>query len=419
MQARRRVVDALLDERLASSSVVVLEGPRGAGVSTAAQRHAGHVWRTGSDDYATQFVDMAPKILFGERSPVLFDEWDATPQLLDRAVDAVRAGQLGQSRLILAGARTPREAELRATEDGQVAWVRMRPLSLWESGHSTGAVSLDALLAGEGVTEDEPELDAHQLFERIVVGGWPAVQAMGETRARRWLRDHLLHLVRTELPGQGVRRTEDDLRRLMAALASGVGSEQKLAHVARRVASPGAVAPRAETVADYLAALRRLHLLEDVTAWTPALTSAAALRRTPRRYFTDPSIALASLGLGTDALRRDLSLAATHFGALVARDLRTYADVHDGQVLHVRDNNGRTVDLVVVLPDGTWGAIAVRMNPAGADDGAAQVKWLASKVDVRVTDQRPPAFLAVVTGAGSAHTREDGVHVVPVASLAP
>lgn len=290
-------------------------------------------------------------------------------------------------------------------------------MSLWESGHSTGAASLGALFRGQHPEVDDPRLDAHQLFERIVVGGWPAVREISETRARRWLRDHLLNLVRVDLPEQGVRRPAADLRRLMAVLADGTGTEQKLAEVARGIgATP---APRSETVAEYLSALRRLLLLEDVPAWTPVLTSAAALRRTPRRFFTDPSIGLAALGLGSDALKRDLTLAAQHFEALVLRDLRTYADVVDGQVFHLRDNNARTVDLVVVLPDGSWGGVAVRMNPAGADQAAKQLRWLADKVDTSVTGQHPASFLAVVTGTGPARVRPDGVMTIPIGALGP
>lgn len=419
MEYRARVADALLRARLAHAAAVVLEGPRGAGVSSTAAQLAGHTWAMASDDYARQLVDMSPRILFAERPPVLFDDWHESPSLLQRVHAHVGAGPPEAGRLLLAGWQTPREAELRETLDGQVSWLRMRPMSLSESGHSTGEVSLAALFAREEVEAPEPDLDAHDLFERMVVGGWPSLQGLTEAKARRWLRDHLLTLVRTDLPAQGVRRGPEDLRRLMATLATGVGTEQKIAEVARGVAAPGAVRPRSETVTEYLAALRRLLLLEDVPAWSPAMRSAAALRRTPRRFFTDPSIGLVALGLGSDALKRDLAVAARHFEALVLRDLRTYADVLDGTVHHVRDNNGRTVDLVVVLPDGAWGAVQVRMNPAGADAAASGLKWLASRVDPGVEGQPRPSFLAVVTGTGPAHTRPDGIRVVPVGALAP
>ncbi|MFC6154751.1 ATP-binding protein [Nocardioides yefusunii] len=421
MEYRERVVDGLLARHLVDSAVVVLEGPRGAGASRAAGRVAARTWRLDIDDYARQFVDMAPHLLLepgGAPGPVLFDEWQEIPRTLARVLSSVDAAP-GQ--VLLAGSETPTEAdELLAS--GAVARVQIRPMSLWESGHSTGAVSLAALFAGNDVdlTAPAPTLDPHQLFERMVVGGWPGLEGLGETKARRWLREYLLILVRDDFPTRGVRRTPDDLRRFLGVLAAGVGTEQKLSAVARDLAAATSTrTPRAETVAEYLTVLRRLLLLEDVPAWTPQLTSAAALRRTPRRFFVDPSFGLAALGLSSAALRRNLTAAAQHFEGLVLRDLRTYADPLGGVVHHLRDNNGRTVDFVVVLPDGSWGGVAVRMNPAGIDDAAKELLWLAGRVDVSVTGQHPAAFMLVVTGAGLVEVRDDGVLVAPVASLRP
>lgn len=427
VEYRERVADALLARALGASAAVVLEGPRGAGVSTAAARAAAHVWDLAADDYARQFVDMAPRLLLDQgrdgtgarRGPVLFDEWHAVPQSLGRVLATLGPSEAaGQS--LFAGSETPAEAEPILDAGDHLARLRIRPLSLWESGHSSGTVSLAALFAGDDVDAPTPDLDPHQLFERMVVGGWPGLLDATETRARRWLRDHLLALVREEFPAKGVRRGPEDLRRLMTVLAGGVGSEQKLSAIARDLgAAAGTRTPRAETVAEYLAVLRRLHLLEDVPAWTPQLTSAAALRRTPRRFFTDPSVGLAALGLSSAALRRNLDVAAQHFEALVLRDLRTSADPLGGVVHHLRDNNGRTVELVVVLPDGAWGAVAVRMNPVGIASATRELTWLASKVDHSVTGQRPASFLAVVTASGPAVTLPDGIRVVPIATLRP
>ena len=253
-------------------------------------------------------------------------------------------------------------------------------------------------------------------MERVVIGGWPGLIGASERHARAWLRDYLQHLSEVDIPALGANRNPRNIRRLLESLARSVGQSTKLTELEKDVGGDrGPVA--SETLHSYLDALDRLMLTEASQAWSPHMRSRTRLRSAPVRYFADPSLGPAALGVGSAELLADLKAAGFHFEAMAIRDLRVYAQPLGGVVESWRDANGREVDAVVTLPGGRWAAFEVKLNPLAADDAADSLLRFASGVDTARHGE--PAALCVITSTGFAGRRPDGVHVVPITALGP
>lgn len=290
-------------------------------------------------------------------------------------------------------------------------------MSLYESGHSTGDVSLAELLAGATPSGAASGLTIDDLLERIVIGGWPDLLDATEREATVWLRDYLRTIAEVDVPGLGTRRNPGNINRLLSALARAVATPLNLTELAKDVGGPsGPVA--GETVTNYLEALERLMLIEPLPSWQPHLRSRTRLRTSPVHHFVDPSLGTAALGIGTNVLRRDLNAAGLFFESLVLRDLRVYAQPLDATLSSWRDSKtGHEVDMVLELADGQWAGIEVKLGENAADAGAEALLRMASKVDI--ARHGTPAALIVVTGGRFIYRRPDGVTVVPITALGP
>lgn len=413
---RPRTVDAELDRRLSSAGAVLIEGPKACGKTATATQRAHSVVRLDVDASARTAVDVAPSILLDREPPVLFDEWQIAPQLWNlvrRAVDD-RAPARGQ--FILTGSATPNDDANRHSGAGRFSTLRMRPMSLLESGHSSGTVSLAALFDGESALSEDPGMTVPQLVDRIVSGGWPALIDADSADAAEWVRDYLTQVVEVDIQQLGARRDPANLRRLLASLGRAVGTETTVTALAKDVGGPDGPTSR-NTIDAYLTALGRLMLTEDVPAWAPHMRSTTPLRSTATRYLADPSLGVPALGIGPQRLLTDLNATGFHFEALVVRDLRVYAQPLGGTLHHWRDNNGHEIDIIVTLSDGRWGAFEVKMNPADADTAAASLHRFTQKIDTARTGA--PTVLGVITTTGVAYRRRDGVDVLPIATLGP
>ncbi|WP_417563086.1 ATP-binding protein [Microbacterium sp.] len=410
---RPRVADGELEQRLRAIGAVLIEGPKACGKTATASRLAATIIRLDGDLNAREALEIAPETLFSEPTPILFDEWEAEPQVWNqvrRQVDD--RGERGL--FILTGSATPHDDVNRHSGAGRIGTIRMRPMSLAESGHSNSEVSLRALFDGETPTGKDNGLTIRDLLERAVIGGWPALLDASEEEARSWSRDYLRQIVEIDIPALGARRNPRGLRRLLASLGRTVGQTAKLTELARDVGDPGNPIATA-TLTAYLDALDRLMLLDDSSAWRPHIRSRARLRTAAVRYFVDPSLGLAAIGVGTDDLMRDLPAAGFHFEAMAVRDLRIYAQPLGGVVDSWRDSNGNEVDAVVTLPDGRWAAFEIKLNPRAVDAAAATLTKFANTVDEHRHGR--PAALGVITSSGYAGRRSDGVHVIPVTTL--
>lgn len=363
---------------------------------------------------------IAPSRLLEGKAPRLIDEWQLYPRLWDAVRSEVdKRGETGQ--FILTGSAVPADmSEVLHTGTGRIARMRMRPMSLYESGESNGSVSLGALFEGQRDFSGECSLDAEQMAFLIARGGWPATINRSERAALQHARDYFDAVVELDISRvDGVERDPARAARLLRSYARVIGSQAKFSSIAADISANEASAVSDKTVSSYINALRKIFVLEESAAWTPNLRSKTAIRTTETRYFTDPSIGVAALGLGPRDLLRDMSAMGLFFENLAVRDLRVYAEALDGKVGHFLDKNGLECDAIVHLRNGSYGLIEIKL---GGDylieEGARTLEKLASKIDT--TKMPPPAFKMVLTGLGRyAYCREDGILVVPIGCLRP
>ena len=419
MPYRPRIVDPELAARLAATGAVVIEGPKGCGKTATARQVARSEVLLDVDENARRAIAIDPSLVLDGPVPRLFDEWQLEPTLwnhLRRAVDARQ--QPGQ--FILTGSAAPTDDITRHTGAARITRLRMRPMSLFETGHATGAISLAALLAGESARSQESTLTVTDLATLVVIGGWPGNLTRTSAQAMQASRDYLDEIRRVDL-SRVDRSTRDPgkVGRLLRALARHVATEASLATLmADTVGAEGADGALArETVRDYLDALERVMIIEDQPAWAPHLRSRSRIRNAAKRHFVDPSLAAAALRATPARLLADLNALGLLFESLVVRDLRVYAQASDATVLHYRDNTGLEVDAIVEVSDGRWAAFEVKLGQGQVDAAAASLLTFATRVDTAKCGA--PAALGVITASGYGYRRPDGVHVIPIGALGP
>lgn len=416
-----RIADKLLRERLESAGAVLIEGQKWCGKTTTAEQGAGSV--VYMDDPALwpqnmMMTQIGLSELLKGATPRLIDEWQIAPRIWDAVRFTVdRRGEPGQ--FILTGSAVPPDkSEIHHTGTGRFSWLRMRTMSLFESLDSTGDVSLSALFDNPTDVKGKSDIDLRRLAFLTCRGGWPAAIDIDENKALRYAIDYYEAVVRYDLArADGVGRDEGRIRRLMRTLARNQGTQARISLLRGDMAANDAMTLSEETVRSYMAALSHIFVTEDMPAWCPCLRSKSAVRTSDTRYFSDPSIATAALGLYPDSLIGSLDTFGLIFETLCARDLRVYAEPLRGIVYHFRDRTGLECDAVVCLPDGSYGLFEIKLGGDKAiEDGAATLLKLAGKID---TDKmRAPSFIAVLIGVGAyAYMREDGVCVVPIGCL--
>ena len=413
---RPRVVDTTLAHRLTSAGAVLIEGPKASCKTFTAEQLAGSRVHLDRDENALAAIGIDPSLVLTGEAPVLVDEWQLAAT---RVWNHVRAqvdagGRPGQ--FILTGSAVPDDDTRRHTGAGRFARLRMRPMSLAESGESTGAMSLAALMAGERPTSPASPLSVGDLAELIVRGGWPLNLDLSTGAAARANADYLTSIAEVDLERLGTRRDPRLANRLLVALARNTAMEQKVARLTSEASTEGD--PIARTTSyDYLAALGRLLILEEQPAWSTHLRSRARLRQAARTHLVDPSLAAAAFRAGPDRLLADLTTLGLLFESLVVRDMRVYGDPLDATVHHYRDSNDLEVDIILQTAAGGWGAFEVKLGTAGVDAWAARLLRFAEGVDTKRVGE--PAVLAVITATGYGYTRPDGVVVVPIGALGP
>lgn len=350
-------------------------------------------------------------------TPRLLDEWQLVPEIWNhvrRAADLQR----GTGRFILAGSAVPTDDIVRHSGAGRITRMTMRPMSLFEQGHSTGEVPLSGLLSGAKASASDPGLELVDLIELICRGGWPGTLGFQLNRALRFVRGYVDEVRRTEMERTAdARHDPRRVLRLMQSLARNIATEASQATLASDVAGADDVVQE-RTIGNYLDALRRLFVVEDQPPFTAHLRSRSRLRKAPKRHFCDPSIAVAALRTEPQRLRIDLNYVGLLFESLVVRDLRIYGVANDADVYHYRDNTGLEVDAVVETAAGTWLPVEVKL---GGEDrieaAAASLLKLKDRIDTSRAGE--PPNLLVVTASGYAYRRPDGVTVAPIGALGP
>ncbi|HTR76657.1 MAG TPA: DUF4143 domain-containing protein [Gemmatimonadaceae bacterium] len=411
-----RIADGELTARLHSSGAVVIEGPKACGKTATARQVAASEVLLDVDANARAAIAIDPALVLEGPTPRLIDEWQIEPTIWNhvrRAVDD--RGEPGQ--FILTGSAVPADDITRHTGAGRLTRLRMRPMSLFETGRATGLVSLRALMAAEPARSPDPGLTVGDLAEQVVIGGWPANLGRTVPQSTRSVLDYLDEIRRVD-----VRRVDSTARdaervgQVLRALARHSATEVTIATLAADASGSDGTLAR-DTITDYLAALERLMIVEHQPAWAPHLRSRSRVRGAPKRHFVDPSLAAASLRATPDRLLRDLALFGQLFESLVVRDLRVYAQAVDATVLHYRDNTGLEVDAVVEAADGRWCAFEVKLGQGSVEEAAASLRRFAERVDTSKCGL--PATLGVIVGGGYGYQRPDGVAVIPVGALGP
>jgi uncharacterized protein len=409
-----RFVDDELRRRLDAAGAVVIEGPKACGKTETAKRQARSVVLLDIDPQALAAARVDPTLVLDGAVPRLLDEWQAEPAIWNhvrRAVDERQA----PGQFILTGSSVPSDDVDRHTGAGRFSFLRMRPMSLAESGHSNGQVSLESLFDGVRVRAVDPGLTVARIAELIVAGGWPGQQGAPIKASAQAAIDYLHQICSVDVRRvAGPRRDPSKVEALVRSLARNVATEVAITTLAADAGGADGDLSRI-TVSEYLGALERLMVIEDQPAWAPHLRSTRQLRSSPKRHFVDPSLAVAALRVGPERLLQDLNFFGFLFESLVIRDLRVLGQPLGGTVLHYRDNKGLEVDAIVELADGRWAAFEIKLGPAAIDQGALSLLKFRDIVDV---DRRgEPAVLGVITGTGYGYVRDDGVAVIPIGTL--
>ena len=418
---RKRIVDDILKRKLDGKGAVLIEGPKWCGKTTTAEQLSASVLYMDDPEKKEQNIAMAefnPKRLLKGATPRLIDEWQLAPKLWDAIrFEVDHRDELGQ--FMLTGSAVPvDEKEITHSGTGRFAWLTMRPMSLYESGDSTGEVSLKELFDKKIKIDGSSNISIDRLAFLICRGGWPRAVDMRDEIALEQAIDYYDAVVRSDINRvDNVQRNPERVRKLMRSLARNQGGQVPNTVLVKDVATSDEVHINEETIASYIQALRKIFVVEDMPAWNPNLRSKAAIRSSYTRYYIDPSIAAAALGIGPNDLLNDLNTFGLLFETLCIRDLRVYTDALNGEVYHYRDKDGLECDAVIHLRNGKYGLVEVKLGGEKLiEEGAKSLKALNGKIDVE--QMNAPSFLMVLVGLGDyPYQRQDGVYVVPIGTL--
>lgn len=418
---RNRIADTILKRKLEGKGAVVIEGPKWCGKTTTAEQIAKSVLYMDDPANKAQNITISeinPKQLLRGETPRLIDEWQIAPKLWDTIrFEVDHRGELGQ--FVLTGSAVPADThEITHSGTGRFTWLMMRPMSLYESGESNGTVSLKEMFEENEKIEGYANLTFERLAFVVCRGGWPQAIDMRDEIALDQAIDYYTAVVHSDINrADNIEKNPERVKRLMRSYARNQGSQVPNTVLVKDVANNDETSINEETVATYLKALRKIFVIEDMPAWNPNLRSKTAIRSSDTRYYIDPSIAVAALGLGPDDLISNLHTFGFLFETLCIRDLRIYADSISGEVYHYRDKDGQECDAVIHLRNGKYGLIEIKLGgDTLIEEGARNLKAMEAKID---TDKmNTPSFLMVLTGVGNyAYRRKDGVFVVPISSL--
>lgn len=418
---RKRIADDILIRKLEGKGAVLIEGPKWCGKTTTAEQLAASILYMDDPEKKEQNIAMSelnPKRLLKGAVPRLIDEWQLAPKLWDAIrFEVDHIGELGQ--FILTGSAVPADTkDITHSGTGRFTWLTMRPMSLYESGDSTGEVSLKELFEGKTEIDGVSQLSMERLAFLVCRGGWPQSIDMRDEIALDQAIDYYDAVIHSDINrADNVQKNPERVKRLMRSYARNQGSQVPNTVIAQDIAANDEIPISEETVASYIKALRKIFVIEDMPAWNPNLRSKTAIRTSDTRFFVDSSIATAALGIGPNDLINDLKTFGFLFETLCIRDLRVFADALGGGVYHYRDKDGQECDAVVHLRNGKYGLVEIKLGgDKFIEDGAKSLKILEAKIDI--DKMNSPSFMMVLTGIGDwAYRRKDGVYVVPIGCL--
>ena len=419
-----RIMDSLLEKKLQAKGAVLIEGPKWCGKTTTAEEIAASKIMLAKPDIKEHFkslLEIDTEAALAGEAPMLIDEWQTVPKLWD-AVRYTVDHRHAMGQFILTGSAVPdkeAEKEREHSGTGRFAWLTMRPMTLFESGESNGSVSLGELFSAPEKILEKNNLKLSDIAFLICRGGWPIAVGLPEEAALEQAFDYYDAVTKEDVTKvDGVKRASERVQRLMRAYARHQGTQASVATLKEDLKNNDITTLDEDTITSYLDVLRKIFVVEDMPAWNPNLRSKTAIRTTDTRYFVDPSIATAALGLGPADLMNDLNTMGFFFEAMCVRDLRVFAEALNGKVYHYRDKTGLECDAVVHLRNGQYGLIEIKLGGETLiKEGAETLTQLSDQIDT--TRMKSPAFKMILTATGEyAYRRpEDGIYVVPIGCL--
>ena len=418
---KQRIADRLLVRKVLGKGAVLIEGPKWCGKTTTAKQLAKSVLDLGDASVlkqSSQMIEISPKSLLEGKTPRLIDEWQALPSIWDSIRSEVdKRGE--PSQFILTGSSVLPDADATIhSGTGRFAHIMMRPMSLFESGESSGTISLNDLFDGKTPEVQQCDLSIDDIAYLTCRGGWPWATLISKEVALDQAFDYVDSVIKRDIQRvDKVKRSPERTRLLLRSYARNISQQVSYATIRKDMLANDANTLDEDTVADYIKALKKLFVIEDLAAWNPNLRSKAAIRTSDTRHFVDPSIGIAALGIAPKDLINDLDTFGLFFEDMAVRDLRVYADALDGGLYHYRDSNGLECDTVLHRRNGSYALLEVKLGgEESINAGAASMIELAGKID---TDKMPaPSFMAVIIGVGKyAYRRQDGVYVIPIGCL--
>lgn len=413
-----RVTDSIINNKLQGLGGLMIVGPKWCGKTSTAQQFAkSSIYMDNPDgDYNNvQVASLNPSVLLEGETPRLVDEWQLAPSLYDAARREIdKRGLSGQ--FIFTGSSTPLGKQIRHTGTGRFSFVRMYPMSLFESGESNGSISLKALFGGKPNIEMPSSLTIEQLVFCILRGGWPGTLNMRDANALIVASDYLYALENNEWfhsIDKRIKRHPEKIRKLLRSYARNTATPASIETIIKDISiSDGSTISRA-TADAYIREMQNLFVIDDQPAWSTTLRSKTPLRQTPKRHLIDPSLSAAAINATQDKLLRDYNTLGYLFESLCVRDMRIYASANNATVSHYKDKTELEADIIIERADGAWGAMEVKLGSKQEDEAAGNLLRLASRVDSN------PHFLAILTGGKYPYRRKDNIFVIPIGCMAP
>ncbi len=420
MGYRKRIADKLLKKKLNAKGAVLITGAKWCGKTTTAYQISESVLYMQdpqSKEQNIKLADINPHLLLEGQTPRLIDEWQLAPKLWDAIrFEVDKRGEFSQ--FILTGSAVPADlSKVSHTGIGRISRLKMRPMTLYESGDSNGEISLEKLFNNESMLSHS-NMNMQKLAYLICRGGWPQAIDRTEDVALQQAIDYYDGVVSVDLSRvDGVNRNPERAKVLMRSYARFIGSQAKIPTILADLQANSFASISENTIVSYINALKNIFVIEDLPAWNPNLRSRISIRTSNTRYYTDPSIASAALGIGVNDLINDLNTMGLFFENMCIRDLRVYAESLDGSVYHYRDKSGLECDAVIHLRNGDYGLIEIKLGgDKNIDDAIKVLNKLENKIDK--DKMKPPSFKMVLIGIGQyAYKRDDGIWIVPVDCL--
>ena len=428
MKYLHRVADDILQERLETFGAVLIEGPKWTGKTTTAEQHSKSCIKLQDPDMADEYLATAatkPSLLLKGEKPRLIDEWQDAPIIWDAVRTAVDNANGVPGQYILTGSNAVDTTKIRHTGTGRITRMKMYPMSLWESLESSGEVSIRELFDNPNYDIDgaSSKLDVPGLIRAACRGGWPATLQMSRKSAMLVARDYVNSVCESDIARvDGKQRNPKIARQIIRSYARNISTLAKKTNILADVTASGDITISMDTFDDYVEALEKLFVIQDIDAWCPAIRSKTALRSAPKRCFTDPSIAVASMNISAEALETQLKTFGFIFEQMCIRDLKAYTADFNSRISYYRDRYGLEADLVLHLEDDRYALIECKLGSREIEDGAKhllEIKRLVMEYNKteKQAPLREPDLLIVLTGGNMAYTRTDGVKVIPLACI--